>query len=296
MSKRNVLKAKLDIIFKKLFTENIQLLIDLLSSLLEIPIESIKNVKVKNSEILPDSIEGKFVKMDINMEVDGKLINIEMQYGKDYNYKERTLFYWSKLYSGELKSGEGFEDLKQSICINIVNFPIFDCKEYHSHFTVMEKNRYEVLTDKCAIHFFELGKISKNANKHNKKELWLQLINAETEEEFEMLKQTAVAPIQEAVYIIYQMSEDEKIQEAARMREKALHIEATNMQGARQEGLQAGRQEGLQAGRQEGIREQSFGIARKLISVDMPFEQIAEMTGLTLEEVSDLTVQEKKTS
>ncbi|MCL2055365.1 MAG: Rpn family recombination-promoting nuclease/putative transposase [Oscillospiraceae bacterium] len=292
-SGRNILKVKLDIIFKKLFSENEKLLTDLISSLLEIPIESIKNVKIKNSEVLPDSIEGKFVKMDLNMEVDGRLINIEMQYGKDYHYRERTLFYWSKLYSGELKSGEGFKDLKQSICINIVNFPIFDCAEYHSHFAVMEKNRGEILTDKCAIHFFELGKISRKANRSNKMELWLQLINAETEEEFEMLNQTGIAPIQEAVYIIYQMSEDEKIQEAARLREKALHIEVTNMEGAKEEGLQEGLQKGLQKGRQEGrqeglkegLKKGTVDVARRLLSRNRPIEEIAEDTGLTAEEI-----------
>jgi len=271
-SGRNVLKAKLDIIFKKIFSENKKLLIDLLSSLLQIPIESIKNVVIKNSEILPDSLTGKFVRMDLNMEVDGKLINIEMQYGKDYHYKDRTLFYWSKLYSGALQSGEDFENLKQSICINIVDFALFDCKEFHSHFSIMEKDRHEILTDKLAIHFFELGKISKQANKDNKMELWLQFVNAETEEEFEMLKQTGVAPIQEAIYVLYQMSDDEKIQEAARLREKALHIEASNISGAKQ----------------EASDERAKAIARKMLKRDKPIEEIIEFTGLTLEDVTAL--------
>ena len=63
---------------------------------------------------------------------------------------------------------------------------MFDCPEYHSHFAVMEMNRHELLTDKCGIHFFELKKIGKKADKENRKELWLQLINAETKEEFDM--------------------------------------------------------------------------------------------------------------
>jgi predicted transposase YdaD len=75
-------------------------------------------------------------------------------------------------------------------------------------------------------------------------ELWLQLINAESEEEFEMLNQTGVAPIQEAVYVLYQMSEDEKIQEMARMREKAWLVEMLNTRGAREEGRAEGRAEG----------------------------------------------------
>jgi predicted transposase/invertase (TIGR01784 family) len=155
--------------------------------------------------------------------VDEKLINVEMQMNKESDYKDRVLFYWSKMYSGELKQGDEFNDLKQSISINILNFNMFDCPEYHSSFTIMEKTRHEILNDKFGIHFFELKKISKQANRENNMELWLQLINAETEEEFEMLEQTGIEPIKKAVYVIHKMSDDEKVQELARLREKAEH-------------------------------------------------------------------------
>ncbi|MBO6308656.1 MAG: hypothetical protein J6N70_07405 [Oribacterium sp.] len=48
-----------------------------------------------------------------------------------------------------------------------------------------------------------------------------------------MLQQTNVQPIQKAVMIIHQMSDDEKIQELARLREKALHDEASALSSAR---------------------------------------------------------------
>ena len=112
-----VIRAKLDVIFKKLFTENIDLLHDFLASVLRIPYESIKNVKIRNSEILPSIIDGKLSRMDIKMQVDNRLINIEMQYGTEANYRERSLFLWSQLFAGELKSGNDYKELKQSICI-----------------------------------------------------------------------------------------------------------------------------------------------------------------------------------
>ena len=46
--------------------------------------------------------------------------------------------------------------------------------------------------------------------------------------------------IQKAVMVIHQMSEDEKIQELARLREKALHDEASALGHARREGEQIG--------------------------------------------------------
>lgn len=50
-----------------------------------------------------------------------------------------------------------------------------------------------------------------------------------------MLQETNVPVIQKAVMVIHKMSADEKMQEIARMREKALHDEASAIQGARDE-------------------------------------------------------------
>lgn len=78
---RNIVKAKLDIIFKKLFTDegNQHLLQAYLSDTLGIPYDSIENLVVLNSEIMPDSITEKYSRMDIRMKANGRLINVEMQ-------------------------------------------------------------------------------------------------------------------------------------------------------------------------------------------------------------------------
>jgi len=74
-----------------------------------------------------------------------------------------------------------------------------DTTDFHSHFQVLEKKRHTLLTDKLVIHFFELGKINKTPNTNNKMQLWMQLINAETEGNLEMLKQTNVKEIQKNI-------------------------------------------------------------------------------------------------
>jgi len=253
---RNIVKAKLDIIFKTMFSksENEDILHSFLSTMLELPYDSIKEIVIQNSEILPETITGKFSRLDLKMQVDDKLVNVEMQIKNEPDFNDRVLYYWSKLYSGDLKSGDEYGDLKQSISINIINFNMFECPEFHSCFKVLEVNRHELLTDKCAIHFFELKKINKKINKNNRMELWLQLINAESEEELEMLRQTNVPEIQKAVMVIHQMSEDEKIQELARLREKALHDEASALGHARREGEQIGIEKGEKIGIEKGER------------------------------------------
>ncbi|MDR0196640.1 MAG: Rpn family recombination-promoting nuclease/putative transposase, partial [Oscillospiraceae bacterium] len=132
----NVIRAKLDIIFKKMFIENTDLLHDFLSSALDIPYDSIKNIVIQNPELLPGTVDGKLSRMDIKMRVDDRVINAEMQISYETDYRDRALFLWSKLFAGELKSGDEYEELKQSVCINIINFNMFDCPEFHSNFTV----------------------------------------------------------------------------------------------------------------------------------------------------------------
>ena len=84
------------------------------------------------------------------------------------------------------------------------------------------------------MNYFELKKISKNEKKSGEK--WLKLINADSEEDFEMVEATSMPIIQKAVKVIYDMSEDTRIRELARMREKALHDEASALRQAKEEG------------------------------------------------------------
>ena len=70
-----------------------------------------------------------------------------------------------------------------------------------------------------------------------------------------MLQRTGVKSIQDAVVVLHKMSADEKTRELAEMREKALHIEATEKSYARAEGRAEGRVEGRAEGRAEGRSE-----------------------------------------
>ena len=71
------------------------------------------------------------------------------------------------------------------------------------------------------------------------------------------------------------MSADEKTRELAEMREKALHIEATEKSYARAEGEAAG----LKKGRAEGRAERDNEILANLKSLGMSDEQIKAILG-----------------
>ena len=271
-----IIKLKLDIVFKRMFgNENHKdIIAAFLSDMLEIPRDSISAIYINNTEITPDYLYQKFSRLDLKLEVDDKIVNIEMQVNAEPYFNDRTLFYWAKIYSDELKSGEGYDELKQTICINIINFNMFDCEDYHSHFKVMEKERHEILTDKFSIHFFELKKVGKSQNRRRMEE-WLKLINSETEGELMEIENTTTSPeIKQTIVKLRELSADEKLREAVYYREKRLHDEATKITAAtnigigigREQGIEIGREQGIEIGKEQGIeigKEQGIGIGRE---------------------------------
>ena len=265
-----IVKLKLDVIFKRVFGDenNTDIIAAFLSALLEISRESIEEITLSNVELTPEYMEQKFSRLDLKMDVDGKTVNVEMQINYEPDFRERTLFYWSKLYSDELRTGDEYGTLKRTVCINLIDFNLFDCEDYHSHFRVMETSRHEVLTDKLAIHFFELKKKRQYSN-HKPMDDWLDLINAETEGDLmEIQNTTAIPEIKKTIVIVRHLSGDEKVRQEAYYREKRLHDEATALGHARREGLAEGltqgRAEGLTQGRAEGRAEGRSEVTQEL--------------------------------
>ena len=72
----------------------------------------------------------------------------------------------------------------------------------------------------------------------------MHFLNASSEEEFEMLKDTKVPIMERAVNVIYDLGEDTRVRELARMREKALHDETSALANAENRGRVEGRAEG----------------------------------------------------
>ena len=159
MSKKAKVTPKLDLVFKKIFGDvrNTDILADFLATVLGIKTSEITDIEILDNEIIPDILLSKFSRLDLRITINkATSINIEIQVLNYGNYKERTLFYWAKMYTGELQKNEDYLNLKNAIAINIIDFNIFDCEEYHSTFKIFEKHRKELLTDKFRIDFPEL--------------------------------------------------------------------------------------------------------------------------------------------
>ena len=71
-----IVKLKLDIIFKRIFgnENNKNIIAAFISDLLEIPREDIKAIYLSNVELAPEYIDQKFSRLDIKMDVDGRIV------------------------------------------------------------------------------------------------------------------------------------------------------------------------------------------------------------------------------
>lgn len=74
---------------------------------------------------------------------------------------KRRLYYWSKVFEGQLGEGKKYDNLAKTICINILNFKCLNTKEAHSVYRLKEINTNAELTDIQEIHFIELPKDEK---------------------------------------------------------------------------------------------------------------------------------------
>ena len=218
-----------------LFVTYPHLLKRLVAVLLEIPLESIEDFQLLNTEMPPEEIGKKFCRLDILMQVDNKKVNLEIQVEDEGNYPERTLFHWARMYSSSLPSGDDYALLPRAIVISILGFKLFTCDAVHSEFAPLEVTRHEVLSDKMSFHFFELPKMPDidALDTTSEKDLWLALFNARTEEELETLVSTGGEVMVQAVEAYRGITATEKFQYLEILRERTKHDEAQALANAR---------------------------------------------------------------
>jgi len=223
-----------------LFVKYPELLKKLVAVLLGIKLESIGEFIIQNTEMPPESAGEKFCRLDINMKVDGQLVDLEVQVRDEGDYAERSLFNWAREYSSALPAGGDYLDLPRTVIISIINFNMFDCNEFHSEFGALEVTRHTPLTDKFALHYFELPKLSGMVSADNSLELWLALFKANTEEELAKIEALGVPDMEQAIEAYRTVTVTPEFRELARLREKARHNEAAALRNARNKGRAEG--------------------------------------------------------
>ena len=255
-----------DVLFKWLFINNQDLLKRLVAEMLKIEYNHITEFEVTNQEIPPDIIENKLCRLDINMKVNGRRIDLEMQASDDgTDYPERSLYYWAREYSSALKKGGIYDDLPQTIVISILGYKQFPCTEFYSEFQALEITRYTQLTDRFCLKYYELPKFPDVTDTQDELKLWLTLFKAKTEEDLEKIEAMGVPVMEQAVGAYRTATSDEEFQKLERMRFDASNIEASRLAHA--------------------LKTEKKKTAKKLLAMNLPIEQIVIATGLIHDEI-----------
>ena len=278
-NKVKLLNPKIDIVFQMLFSsQNTDITKGLISALID---KKIENIELEiNKQLIGNKIDDKVGIVDLRARLNNNVeCEIEMQMVYSKNFIPRLLYYWSKIYSGQLKKGNKYNGLNKVVCIAIINEDIKEFEELkaHSKWQIREEeNVTKILTDKLELHIITISKAIKeykedNKNKENRLLQWMMFLNdPECVEVDEIMKENK--EIKEAEVTLRKLSEDEENQRIAELREK--HILDT--------------QDIYETGLEEGEKTEKRKIAKKLLDKNMPIEQIIEITELTKEEISKI--------
>ncbi len=270
----SLLDPKMDFIFKSIFGNEKEK--SVLLSFLNSAIKSespLVDVELRNVEITKEAIEDKNSRLDVKAVAnDGTIINVEIQLRNEYNMPKRTLYYWSKLYSEQLKEGENYLNLNRTICINILNFIQFkETQNYHSVFKIIEEKENIVLNKDLEIHFLELPKLVE-FRVDDPLSGWGMFLKEPSSDIVEEAEET-VKEIKLAKKKLYVISSDEDEREKYRMREKARLDAASALATAELKG------------KAEGERLAKLKIAKNALQNGMSSEIVSGITGLSVEEI-----------
>ncbi|OFW77924.1 MAG: hypothetical protein A2201_08820 [Alicyclobacillus sp. RIFOXYA1_FULL_53_8] len=304
----DLLKPTVDFVFKRIFgaDENKDVLVDFLNAVFESAGQAqVSAVEILNPYIDKDAFSDKLAILDVRARTEsGTLINIEIQLWNRRDIEKRTLFYWAKMYSGQLQEGDNYRKLNKTVTINILDFDYILNNRYHNTFHLREDNSDIVLTDTLEIHVIELRKLKEQSLGMERRLVrWMLFLSARTKERLEELS-VKEPSMQKAMTTLEFLSHDEETRRLYEERQRALRDYASDMEGSKEdgrqegrqegwrEGLQEGRHEGLQEGRQEGRQEgahaKTLEFARKMLDKGASLEDVVDMTGLSSAEIQKL--------
>ena len=296
MKNIKTLSPKLDVVFQALFGEvgNESITKGFLETILERKIDSID--LSRNPILRREFKDEKLGVLDIIAKLDeNEICNIELQIVDKKNIIERILYYWSRLYSRQIKSGEYYKILQKAIVILITDFKLENLEEldYHSRWKIMEDKQGKkiILTQKLEIDIIELPKIIGKEKEQDNLLDWLYFLeNPKSERVTEKMKENE--NLKEAVKKLDNLSEDEKMQRIADLRQKAIMDEKAiyekGLEIGIEKGIQRGMEKGIEKGIMEGSQKEKIEIAKKMLELKIDKETIAEATGLTEQEIEKI--------
>jgi predicted transposase/invertase (TIGR01784 family) len=235
----------------------------------------VRDITIENPEIPRDFKKGRGVGLDIRATTDDDTkLCIEIQCRDDGSVVNRSIFCQAKLHKRELSTGEEFDELPNIISIWLTNYDETK-RKYHTHeamytFKKTPLDAPEIASDKSRIFVVELPKVDiKQANVADMFKVWVYFLRNPEKIPAEFL---TIPEVEEAMRELEYVSHDPEMRQA--------YDEYTKWQNdqinARSHAYNKGR------------NEERSEIARSALSMNLPVDQISELTGLSASEIEAL--------
>ena len=289
LAQGKLLEPKLDVVFHALFREDNKDLLGALTS--DILREEVKiKTTDKNRYVDIEEADDKLGVMDLRAELEnGAHCIIEIQLKHCENEPERILYYWADAYSRQIKRGDRFGKLEKTISIAILDHELEELRgmeEIGVKWQIRDEiTGKRILTDRLELIIIELPKARRmyKTNPSNTICQWMLFLdNPNQKEVVQIMKENK--DINKAIDELEQVSGNEKLRRIAELKEKYIRDEQASIAYAQNEGYKQGEEKG----KVEGKNERNMEIAKKLLKKQMSTKDIAEVTGLSVEEIKKL--------
>ena len=190
------------------------------------------------------------------------------------NFAKRSLYYTSKAYISQIEKGEDVKNLKKVYYIAILNFNMFENKNYISrHLIINQETTTQDLKD-FEFTFIELKKFDTKLEDLNSTiDKWIYFINNASSFDLIPKEYEDIKEFQEAFQIANKYSWDKKELE---------YYDSMDLK-------QADDKNALETAEKKAEKRKALEIAKKLLNAKIDIKTIKSTTGLTDKEIVNLT-------
>ena len=295
------ISPRVDLAFKKIFgvEENKDLLISLINSIVG-PEDQVAEITLLNPYNPKNFQNDKLSILDIKAKGnDGKMFNIEIQVADEADYDKRALYYWAKVYSGQLMGSEDYTTLNKAIGIHILNFTsIVDSDKYHNVFNIREKDSNLEYFKDLELHTIELKKFCPSTKEalsefvlriKSALDIWLAFLTRnDLLNKHDLPKALNNPSLKKALEVIDEINFNTEERMAYEDRLGWLRMEASAFKKYEDKGFEKGMEEGEHIGLEKGKLAQALATAKVLKAQGIAFDIIAAATGLPKAEIEEL--------
>ena len=237
--------------FKELM-QNDNIRKNIIAALLNVPPSEVENTELMPTILRKESKDDKYGILDVRVKLkDGEQIDFEMQVEAFDCWANRSVYYLSKMYAGEIKEGEGYDCLKKCIHVSILAYDHFqDDKECYRRIVFCDAKTGKEYTDLMEMHILELSKLPPEEKNETSLLQWMRFLGGKTRKDFEeMAKKNS--ELEEAYDVLDKLSADEKKRLEYETRQRAIRDYNIGMLTAERRGIENGRKIGIEEGRAE---------------------------------------------